>query len=147
MSHLALWPQGISTECFMPSLRSKARRASLGGTGKTVYLYVGRVSAEKRLDVLLQSLPAFNRRHGDETVFWVTGDGPYRSQLENAGFLNLVLTGEKRGSRIGRNLCQCGRICVSVWHGNLWKRCFGGDGKRPSGAESQVKSAADIFAI
>lgn len=57
MPRLALWPRGISTECFAPSLRSKALRASLGGTGKTVYLYVGRVSAEKGLDVLFRVFP------------------------------------------------------------------------------------------
>lgn len=100
--NLALWPRGISTERFSPLFRSEDCRARLNGAGKTVYLYVGRISAEKGLDVLMKSIAEFNRGHTEDSVFWITGDGPYRAELEACGYPNVIFTGQQQGEELSR---------------------------------------------
>jgi glycosyltransferase involved in cell wall biosynthesis len=66
---LVRWPRGVDTQRFHPA----RRKHDLYGTDKPVWLYVGRVAAEKRLDDFLRlPLP------GTKVV---VGDGPARAEL------------------------------------------------------------------
>ena len=100
--NLGIWSRGIDLERFSPSHASPELREALGGKDKTVFLYVGRVSAEKGLDVLAKSICTVNESHGGEAQFWITGDGPYRKEIESLGLPNVVFTGEKRGGELSR---------------------------------------------
>lgn len=75
---LRIWGRGVDTERFHPRHRSAAFRAAAGlRPGETLLLYVGRLAAEKRVDLLpeaIQGLP------GVRLV--LVGDGPYRAELE-----------------------------------------------------------------
>lgn len=75
---LRLWGRGVDTECFHPRHRSAAWRAAVGARpGERVLLYVGRLAAEKRLDLLADVLPSL-----PNTRLVLVGDGPARPALE-----------------------------------------------------------------
>ncbi|MFC7329016.1 glycosyltransferase family 4 protein [Marinactinospora rubrisoli] len=75
---LGLWPRGVDTERFHPRHRDDALRRRLAPNGELIVGYVGRLSKEKRVDLLTRvaDLP------GVRLV--VVGDGPERARLERA---------------------------------------------------------------
>ncbi len=100
--NLGIWSRGIDLERFGPSHFSPELRARLGARDKTVFLYVGRVSVEKGLDVLIRSIRSVSGVRGDEVQFWITGDGPYLNEMKAMDLPNVVFTGEKRGEDLAQ---------------------------------------------
>lgn len=100
--NLAVWSRGIDLERFHPSHFSPELRKTLGATGKTVFLYVGRIAAEKGLDVFIRSICAINETCGERIQFWFTGDGPYLKDISDLQLPNVVTTGEKRGLELAQ---------------------------------------------
>ncbi len=92
---LRVWGRGVDSQRFTPAKRTDEWRSRLTGgqTGTPLLLYVGRLAAEKRVDWLravLASLPG--------TRLAVVGDGPLRTELENAfADLPVVFTGYLQG--------------------------------------------------
>ena len=82
---LAIWGRGIDPKRFSPSFRSSAWRARLGADDDTVVVaYVGRLAAEKGLDVALGAMHRLADRApggadgaSPRIVFALAGDGPY----------------------------------------------------------------------
>lgn len=75
---LRIWGRGVDTERFHPRYRSEAWRASVGlQPDETLLLYVGRLAAEKRVELLPEAL-----RGLDKARLVLVGDGPYRAELE-----------------------------------------------------------------
>ncbi len=102
IERLGIWSRGIDGERFSPEHASAALRSELGGEGKTVFLYVGRVAKEKGLDVLANSIKALNEKHQDHVLFVFTGDGPYLEELKNENIPNVCFTGAKRGRELSQ---------------------------------------------
>lgn len=91
---LRIWGRGVDTERFHPRHRSELWRRSVGlQPGESLLLYVGRIAAEKRVDLLPDAI-----RHLPNTRLVLVGDGPYRAELERrcAG-LPVHFTGYLRG--------------------------------------------------
>jgi glycosyltransferase involved in cell wall biosynthesis len=81
IENVGLWRGGVDTQLFHPAKRSLAMRFRLSGgrLDRPVLLYVGRLSAEKNLEVLggiADALP------GARLAF--VGDGPARAGLERS---------------------------------------------------------------
>jgi glycosyltransferase involved in cell wall biosynthesis len=77
---IRILPRGLDTTLFHPSRRDPDFWKKYGvSSGKTVLLYVGRVSKEKDLDVIVQMWPKLQR---DGLALAFVGDGPYRKELE-----------------------------------------------------------------
>jgi phosphatidylinositol alpha 1,6-mannosyltransferase len=75
---LRLWRRGVDTERFHPRYRSAAWRESIGAKpGETLLLYVGRLAAEKRIELLADALDGL-----DGVRLVLVGDGPARPALE-----------------------------------------------------------------
>ncbi len=95
-----LWPKAVDAERFHPLRRSAAMRARLSGgdDGAPLVVYAGRVSFEKRVDVLAEAVDALR----DEARFAVVGEGPARAWLEErlAG-TGTVFTGFLSGDELG----------------------------------------------
>lgn len=72
---------GVDVDEFTPARRIHSGRVrdELGVTGGPVVGFVGRLAAEKRLDVLLRAWPSIERRTGGSLV--IVGDGPRESVL------------------------------------------------------------------
>jgi phosphatidylinositol alpha 1,6-mannosyltransferase len=89
---LALWGRGVDGARFSPAFRSAAMRAHIGADDDTVVVaYVGRLAAEKGLDVALGAIREILSRPSHDAggqqpriVFAVAGDGPYTQHCRQA---------------------------------------------------------------
>ncbi len=82
--NLSVVGRGVDTARFSPARRSDALRASWGAAPATpVFLAVGRVAAEKNVELGIAAWAAVKREWPDATMV-VVGDGPARARLEAA---------------------------------------------------------------
>ena len=73
--------RGVDTQRFSPARRSEALRRQWGvADGDAVVLYVGRLAAEKNLELLLQAFAAMQKLNPRMQLVLV-GDGPLRAAL------------------------------------------------------------------
>ena len=74
--------RGVDTRLFNPQHRSDALRTTWGaGPHTTVLLAVGRLAAEKNLDMVLRAFEAM-RAVRDDVKLVIVGDGPLRESLQ-----------------------------------------------------------------
>jgi glycosyltransferase involved in cell wall biosynthesis len=74
--------RGVDTQLFRPERRSDELRAEWGATPLSlVLLAVGRLAAEKNLDMVLRAFEAMRAAHPDVKLVFV-GDGPLRESLQ-----------------------------------------------------------------
>lgn len=107
IKNLDIWSRGIDAGRFCPSHYSEDIRTELGGAGKTLFLYVGRIAKEKGLDTLAESIRIVNQIDQDRVQFVFTGDGPYLEELQAMTFPNAVFTGPHRGLRLAQIYASC----------------------------------------
>ena len=85
---IKIFPRGVDTKIFNPTHKNPKLKSSL-----PIALYVGRLSLEKNLDLLVK---VFKNRTNCQ--LWLAGDGPYKkglkAQLPKAKFFG-YLTGQK----------------------------------------------------
>ena len=76
--NVKVWQKGIDVDIFNPEFRDTATRNVLApkNPSKTILLYVGRISVEKRLEDVAEVL-----RARPETVFSIVGGGPHEAEL------------------------------------------------------------------
>jgi glycosyltransferase involved in cell wall biosynthesis len=72
-------PRGIDLDLFRPHRRSEHAFERFGINGAAKVLYVGRISKEKGLDVLVERFGAL--AHAEGATLILVGDGPYSEQL------------------------------------------------------------------
>jgi glycosyltransferase involved in cell wall biosynthesis len=91
-----VFSRGVDTALFAPARRSEALRASWGARpGDLVVLYVGRIAAEKNLDLALAAFSAIAARH-PRARFVLVGDGPELERLRRS-HPNYVCAGARVG--------------------------------------------------
>ena len=104
---LGIWTRGIDTNKFNAGHRSTRLREVLGIGKKFAFLYVGRLSPEKGLDVLMKSIAEINSLHPGKAAFVFTGDGPYAETIRRSGFENVIMTGFKRDRELSEIYASC----------------------------------------
>jgi glycosyltransferase involved in cell wall biosynthesis len=92
-----LWSRGVATDQFTPQRRRSSVREPLLDGGSVLLLSVGRLSPEKRLDVLLQAFTQA-RRHNPELRLAIVGDGPARPELAARALTGVTFLGELHGA-------------------------------------------------
>jgi glycosyltransferase involved in cell wall biosynthesis len=100
---IRVYPRGVDTERFHPEKRSSyfQERYSFE-QGAVVLLYVGRVSREKDLDVLSRAYQELCRSAVRARLV-ITGDGPYRREMEAAlSTVPALFTGYVEGEELAR---------------------------------------------
>ncbi len=105
--NLDIWSRGIDADKFNIAFRSHEVRKALGIGDKFAFLYVGRLSPEKGLHMLLHAIGQINARFPGQAVFVFTGDGPYAETIRRAGFENTVLTGFRSGQELAEIYASC----------------------------------------
>lgn len=96
--------RGVDTQQFSPVHRSEAYRCTWGADcHTTVMLYVGRLSPEKEIDVLIRNYICMLQRGEKYYKLVITGDGPDRQRLETLGESHGVIF---TGSLTGKNLAS-----------------------------------------
>jgi glycosyltransferase involved in cell wall biosynthesis len=94
-----VWGRGVDSAHFNPARRHAELREELLGGGDVLLLSVGRVSNEKRVDVLLE---AFRRLRAElpGVRLVVVGDGPARETLQERAPSGATFLGELRGDAL-----------------------------------------------
>jgi glycosyltransferase involved in cell wall biosynthesis len=97
--------RAVDTQQFQPGHRDEALRASWGvDPGTPVVLYVGRIAAEKNLELAVQAFEAISQRVPQARYVWV-GDGPARAALQ-AAHPEYIFAGMQRGHALARHMAS-----------------------------------------
>ncbi|GMV06600.1 MAG: hypothetical protein AMXMBFR53_28760 [Gemmatimonadota bacterium] len=94
---LRIWSRGVDTELFSPARRSEEVRARLAPGSDRILVYVGRLAAEKRVDVVMDAFPLIRERAGPGTALVFVGDGPAAAGLRARAPEGVHFTGFLRG--------------------------------------------------
>lgn len=92
--------RGVDTQRFSPRHRSESLRYQWGvSADTTVMLYVGRLSPEKEIDVLIDAYCARAKEtHAHQVKLVIVGDGPDRARLQTlAASSDVLFTGSLTG--------------------------------------------------
>ncbi len=98
-------PRAVDTVLFDPHKRDPALREQWGVDDRGfVAIYVGRIAAEKNLDLAVRAFRELQKARPDARFVWV-GDGPARARLqqENPDF---VFCGVQRGESLARHFAS-----------------------------------------
>jgi glycosyltransferase involved in cell wall biosynthesis len=102
LTNIQVVSRGIDHERFSPNKRNETLRANWGvQADEPVFIYVGRIAAEKNLDLLATTYQAVCERFPD-AKFVLVGDGPLKPVL-SARFPNLIFAGLKRGEELAEH--------------------------------------------
>lgn len=98
-------PRAVDTQLFDPGMRDEALRAAWGaGPDAPVLIYVGRIAAEKNLDLAVRAFRALQQHRPRARFVWV-GDGPARERLQ-ADNPDFVFCGVQRGAALARHFAS-----------------------------------------
>ena len=95
-------PRAVDSAAFHPRHRDATLRACWGvGPRDPVVIHVGRLAAEKNLDLAVRSFRRIQQRLPSARFVWV-GDGPSRAALETAN-PDFIFCGVQRGAELSRH--------------------------------------------
>lgn len=93
--------RAVDTKLFHPDQRDESLRAAWGVDATTpVALYVGRIAAEKNLELAVRAFRAVQQQVPNARYVWV-GDGPSRAAIEAAN-PDFIFVGVQRGEALAR---------------------------------------------
>ena len=107
-----LWGRGVDTDFFTPLRRREHVRADLLGDGDLLLLSVGRLSAEKRIDLLLAAFE-LARDESPGLRLAIVGDGPERANLEQQADNATRFLGELRGAELADVYASADVFCFT----------------------------------
>ncbi|MHB1312401.1 MAG: glycosyltransferase family 4 protein [Gemmatimonadaceae bacterium] len=84
LSQVEVWGRAVDVDVFHPARRSPEWRRRLNLGDAVVFLHVGRLAAEKNVDLLLRGFAAARARLGDRAQLVIAGDGPSSRSLRTA---------------------------------------------------------------
>jgi glycosyltransferase involved in cell wall biosynthesis len=88
----------VDGDLFNPAHRSQSLRERLGiGDDSLLAIYVGRLGAEKGLDVALSAMHAVQRAAGHRVRFAIAGDGPYGDTARRLAPADTIFMGRLTG--------------------------------------------------
>jgi glycosyltransferase involved in cell wall biosynthesis len=105
VARVRLLRRAVDTQLFHPSRRDASLRATWGvDDDAPVVLYVGRIAAEKNLDLAVKTFRAIQQQMPSARYVWV-GDGPARTALEAAN-PDFIFVGIKRDEDLARHFAS-----------------------------------------
>jgi glycosyltransferase involved in cell wall biosynthesis len=108
--NLAIWSRGVDDRLFNPGRRSEALRLSLGlAPQERVLVYLGRVAAEKNIEMLLSAWQQLCSKAPCRLL--VIGDGPLRRRLESSAGEKAVFVGYRQGEELA-NMLAAGDLLI-----------------------------------
>jgi len=98
-------PRAVDTTLFDPTRRDSSLRRQWGvGEKSLAVVHVGRIAAEKNLELLVRAFRQLQKARPDARLVWV-GDGPERARLEQAN-PDFVFCGVQRGEVLARHFAS-----------------------------------------
>ncbi len=122
-----LMPRGVDAELFHPAKRTRGpddRERVLG--------FVGRLSIEKNIGLLVKIQEELDRRGVTNIRFLIVGHGGDEAWLRER-LPQTEFTGVLRGEKLSRRLRQHGSVRLPLAYRHLWQRRAGGAGERRAG--------------
>ena len=107
VNEISIFSRGIDFDNFSPEKRNSDFKKIYGVEDKILLLYVGRLSMEKDLAVLRDSMFKLNELYKDKIALIVTGEGPMKSELEQTMPDNVIFTGYKKGAELAEIYASC----------------------------------------
>ena len=100
-SNVAILDRGVDSQLFTPQRRRAELRSKWGlSEHDPVLIYVGRIAAEKNLDVAIEAYREMKRAN-DRIKFLIVGDGPLRRTLQTK-HPDLIFVGMRTGEQLAR---------------------------------------------
>lgn len=97
----AVWSRGVDSERFSPAYRSEAFRQRLGAERETLVVsYVGRLAAEKGLDVAIAAMHVAANAYPGKLRCLFVGDGPYQQEARATAPAGSTFTGTLQGEAL-----------------------------------------------
>lgn len=97
--------RAVDTALFDPARRSSGLRAAWGaGDDDLVVIHVGRLAAEKNLDLALRAFAVIRERRADAR-FVIVGDGPVKASLARA-HPEIIFSGLRRGTELAEHFAS-----------------------------------------
>lgn len=98
---LAVWRRGVDTTRYSPAHRSHAFRAWLGvGPHELLVLHVGRLAAEKDIEVALDAGRRLLAASRTRIRLVLVGDGPHAAECQQRAPGGTIFTGRLEGERL-----------------------------------------------
>ena len=110
-------PTGVDCHAFTAENRDPSVLAERGLTGNRVVLHVGRLSKEKRLDIVIRAIAEL-KRGADDLRLLVLGSGPaeedYRALVRELGLSNeVVFTGFASDELLAKAYATCDILAIA----------------------------------
>lgn len=102
IENLEIWSRGISSEAFSPQFRDLSFRMELGIHHKLVFLYVGRISPEKDIDILPDIIKELSSKYPSSVHFLFAGDGTYLDTMKGLSLPNTTFLGFVKGRELAK---------------------------------------------
>lgn len=102
-----IFSRGIDFKSFHPMNRNNQLRERLGISDKIAFLFVGRVSCEKDLDILCRSYQEILRIYKERAAMVITGDGPYLEKCRQIFPDGTIFTGFRKGKELAQIYASC----------------------------------------
>jgi phosphatidylinositol alpha 1,6-mannosyltransferase len=100
-TNTAIWSRGVDASRFSPRFRSDALRAQMGASADAlVVAYVGRLAAEKGLDVGLEAVRRASEARPGHVRFMAVGDGPFEPEVHRRAPAGSWLPGKLSGEAL-----------------------------------------------
>lgn len=97
---LRVWPRGVNSTVFRPGHHDAYIKQRIRRDADVVLLYVGRVAAEKRIDLLLEAFAKLRRSHGGTIRLAIIGDGPAMKPLQATAHEGVEFFGYMQGEQL-----------------------------------------------
>lgn len=99
--NVSVWGRGVDGECFHPAKRDAALRSEFGiGPDDVVLVYVGRLAAEKNIEMLMDAWQRLPEK--DRCWLLFVGDGPLRQRIEEQSGHRWLFAGYRQGDELAR---------------------------------------------
>lgn len=99
-SNIDIWGRGVNHQFFSPMKATDKIKKRYGIKEKKILLYVGRISAEKDIQVALDTFCSLPSGLYDQTHFIIAGDGPLLQQLKQNYSDKVTFTGFLKGEEL-----------------------------------------------
>src|SRR5690606_16990752 len=100
-----LLPRAVDTQRFHPAMRDAALRDAWGvDADAPVAIHVGRIAAEKNLELAVRAFRELQRARPEARMAWI-GDGPERARLQRA-HPDFIFCGVQRGQALARHFAS-----------------------------------------
>ncbi len=109
-ANVGVWGRGVDSDGFAPRRRNDVLRDYLLHDGNVLLLSVGRLSNEKRTNVLLDAYRQLRERAPNARLA-IVGDGPARADLEQAAPDGVTFLGELRGDALAQAYASADVFC------------------------------------